>query len=171
MSSQDVTLGALIRKARKEKGMIQRKLAEKVGIDISTLSKLESGKYTPKGLELLAKMARELDLDPKRLYELSEQVPTEILNQLFHEDKATLARAMNIANVDVAAIEQMRIEQLPEEIRKAIISLLKIQGDATEHFQEIHKFIETVKQMPQEKRKGYVAMLQALMGIHSGENP
>ena len=52
-------IAAQLRQVRKEQGMTQERLAEKVGTRKSNISRLESGRYNP-SLDFLEKVAGEL---------------------------------------------------------------------------------------------------------------
>ena len=52
-------IAAQLRQVRKEQGMTQERLAEKVGTRKSNISRLESGNYNP-SLDFLVKVARSL---------------------------------------------------------------------------------------------------------------
>jgi len=47
MSTVNEKLGANIRKIREEKGLLQKELSKKVGIDPAYLSNIETGKMNP----------------------------------------------------------------------------------------------------------------------------
>ena len=70
------TLGATIRRLRKQKGLTQRQLAEAVGIDFTYLSKIENGKlpYTPSA-GTLKRLAAELGADELELLRLADKLP------------------------------------------------------------------------------------------------
>lgn len=60
-----------IKEIRKEKGVTQKELAEKIGISYNYLSNLENNKFEIK-LGLLLKISNVLNLDIKELYEKIE---------------------------------------------------------------------------------------------------
>ena len=55
-------IGKRIQKSRQEKGITQEKLAERVGISIVYLSKIENGRVYPT-LEMLSNICTELDMN------------------------------------------------------------------------------------------------------------
>lgn len=63
-------LGKKIKEFRKNKGLTQDKLAEKIGIDVKHLSRIECGK-NQLSLNLLYKICYILDVEPFRLFDTS----------------------------------------------------------------------------------------------------
>lgn len=57
-----MTLGELLRAARKEKGMTQKQVAEAVGIQLNHYQHYEYSKRVPRG-EIMIKLIKTLDLD------------------------------------------------------------------------------------------------------------
>jgi len=82
------TLGETIKNARKSKGFTQKKLAEKVDVDLTYISKIENDKanYPPKESVIKA-IARELELNRDELIFLAGRIPTKDLKllQQYHE--------------------------------------------------------------------------------------
>lgn len=70
--------GKIIRKLRNEKGIIQRDVAEKVGIDVTYLSKIENGKLPPPSQEKIKRLAEVLDADKDYLIIKANKVPEDI---------------------------------------------------------------------------------------------
>lgn len=62
-----VLLGKKIQEIRKSKNLTQEKMAELLGIETSSLSNIERGKYYPTA-ENLAKIADILSVEPFKLY-------------------------------------------------------------------------------------------------------
>ena len=71
--------GALIAAIRKEKGLTQEQLGEKLYVTGKAVSKWERGDSAP-GIDLLEPLARELDITVTELL-AGERVPQEDLNQ------------------------------------------------------------------------------------------
>lgn len=73
------TFGQIIKEARKEKDISQRKLAELTGYNFTYISKLENDKNdTPPSLELIDKFAAHLDIKKLDLLYTSGRIPAEI---------------------------------------------------------------------------------------------
>jgi transcriptional regulator with XRE-family HTH domain len=72
------TFGAYIQRIRRERGMLQRTLADDLSIDFTYLSKLENGRGEPAGEDLIRRLAEKLQLDPEKLLALAGKVPLEL---------------------------------------------------------------------------------------------
>jgi transcriptional regulator with XRE-family HTH domain len=70
-------LGATIGKLRKEKGMTQQELGEKVGVTASTWSRIEQGE-SQLSTDHLRAAARALDVEPSFIMEKSEAIEKEL---------------------------------------------------------------------------------------------
>ncbi|ROM71110.1 transcriptional regulator [Pseudomonas brassicacearum] len=67
------SLGAAIRRYRKVAGLTQAELGEKTGFDPKTISRFETGTYTP-SVEALFLLANVLDVQPKAFFtDMSEE--------------------------------------------------------------------------------------------------
>lgn len=93
----DQNFGKLIRQARKDKGLSQRELAEKLGLDFTYLSKLENNRadYPPKE-EVIRTLAAHLELDAEELIFLAGRIPQddEDLLKQHYKNMPTLFRRM-----------------------------------------------------------------------------
>ncbi len=97
MNQHELTLGALIKNARKKQGFSQRKLAEKIGMDFTYISKLENNRvlYPPSETAIRA-IAQTLDLNEEELIFLAGRIPEcnfPLLKQNYQE-MAVLFRRM-----------------------------------------------------------------------------
>jgi transcriptional regulator with XRE-family HTH domain len=89
--------GKIIRQARKDHGLSQRELAQRLGLDFTYLSKLENNRadYAPKE-EVIRVLARELQLNEEELIFLAGRIPQQnedFLKQNYKE-MPTLFRRM-----------------------------------------------------------------------------
>ena len=89
--------GKIIRQARKDRGLSQRELANRLGLDFTYLSKLENNRadYAPKE-EVIRVLARELQLNEEELIFLAGRIPQQnedFLKQNYKE-MPTLFRRM-----------------------------------------------------------------------------
>src|SRR5438445_13012735 len=91
--ARDKTFGSWIRKLRRERGMSQRRLAQKVGIDFTYLSKLENDAGQSPGDDLIRRLAVELGEDADELLALAGKVPVDELRARAKEDPE-FARAL-----------------------------------------------------------------------------
>lgn len=79
MTKQKETIGEMIRRLRKEKGLTQAALAKAIGVDESYISKIEANKlsYNPSE-DTLRLIATTLDTDPLELLGLANRAPKEM---------------------------------------------------------------------------------------------
>ena len=92
--------GPRLRELRKQTGVTQRELAEKVNIDFSYLSKIESGVVPPPSQKVISQLAEALNADKDELIILAGKVPSDIVEILKnHETLQRLrsARAKQMA--------------------------------------------------------------------------
>lgn len=74
-------LGEAVRRAREERGLSIRKLADRAGVTHSFIAKLEAGRFQTVSPDNLTALARALDVAPEDLFTLSgytvpERLPT-----------------------------------------------------------------------------------------------
>ena len=74
--------GAKLRELRKQVDMTQRELAERVNIDFTYLSKIESGVMPPPSEKVILKLAEVLNTDTDELMTLAGKVPSDIVQML-----------------------------------------------------------------------------------------
>lgn len=97
-----MVFGDRLRELRQKKGLSQRALAEKVGVDFSYLSKIETGKagYLP-GADTIRALAQALGEDPLELLALAEKAPPEVESFAgTAQARKFLRRAHEIAKAD-----------------------------------------------------------------------
>lgn len=87
------TAGNLIRTARLEKDYTLEITAKLVGVSINYIAKLEKGETQNPSDEVLSNLAKVLDLDETRLFELFEKIPPET-KEIFNTNP-TLYREIN----------------------------------------------------------------------------
>ncbi|MBO6180269.1 helix-turn-helix transcriptional regulator [bacterium] len=81
MSTIKKQLGQKIKEIRKLRGMTQEQLAEIVGIGISNISYIETGKFAP-SIENFEKVVKALDVEPYELYEFSSKTTSEMREEI-----------------------------------------------------------------------------------------
>jgi transcriptional regulator with XRE-family HTH domain len=81
--------GTRIRELRKITNLSQREVAEKIGINFTYLSKIESGDMNPPSQEVIRKLATVLGVEFDVLMTIAGKVPTELDPIL--KDKNTIA--------------------------------------------------------------------------------
>lgn len=99
-----MTFGERLRELRKAKNLSQRTLADKVGINFTYLSKVESEKldfaqYPSE--ELIRKLAKALEADVDELLLLAKKIPPDIRERVIERPDAF----RKIASLDDAALD------------------------------------------------------------------
>jgi transcriptional regulator with XRE-family HTH domain len=72
LSTNQLTLGQLLKKQRKDMGLSQRELALKLGVKAGHVAQLESDRGAHPSFQLLSRVARVLGLNKDRLFQLAE---------------------------------------------------------------------------------------------------
>lgn len=75
------SLGKQIQKIRKQKKFTQEHLAELIGIEVPSLSNIETGKYAP-SIETLQRLSEVLQVKPWEFYYFNEMTDTEMKQEL-----------------------------------------------------------------------------------------
>jgi transcriptional regulator with XRE-family HTH domain len=70
------TFGQALRELRRSKGISQRDLAEKVGVDFSYISKIENDRLSPPSADTIVKICDALEASPDSLLALSGKIPS-----------------------------------------------------------------------------------------------
>lgn len=83
------TIGQRIRRERLERSLTQRQLAEKVGVGVPHISKVEAGRESPSD-ELIGKIADEFGVDKDELLIAARRVPDELIEKLASDPSASL---------------------------------------------------------------------------------
>ncbi|GIV04306.1 MAG: hypothetical protein KatS3mg015_3136 [Fimbriimonadales bacterium] len=73
-----MSFGQRLRELRRNRRINQRDLAERVGIDVTYLSKIENGRMPPPSQETIVKLARELEADADELLVLAKKIPEDL---------------------------------------------------------------------------------------------
>ena len=84
-------LGKKIKQIRKSKNLTQERLAEMIGIEVPSLSNIETGKFAP-SVDTLEKLSRTLDVNLWELYffnTMSQQEMLEEIDKIIREDFET----------------------------------------------------------------------------------
>ena len=97
------TLGQRIKTLRKSKHLLQSELAEKVGIDVKYLSRLETGLSSP-SLKTIEKLALSLNIDIKSLFEIpttesKETIINTLLKKLYSYNEKQLKLFLKLSKI------------------------------------------------------------------------
>ena len=85
--------GVRLRELRKQVGMTQRELADKVNVDFSYLSKIESGAAPPPSEHVTSRLAEVLNTDKEELLTLAGKIPPDIAQALKNPEARQLLRS------------------------------------------------------------------------------
>jgi len=101
-----ITFGAKIRELRKAKNLSQRALGERIGVNFTYLSKIESEKldfaqYPSE--ELIRKLASALEADLDELLLLAKKIPADIRERVIERPDAF----RKIASLDDGALDEI----------------------------------------------------------------
>jgi len=80
--SMNQSFGQALRDLRRAKGVSQRGLAEKVGVDFSYISKIENDRLRPPAADTIVKICEALEAQPDTLLALTGKIPSEIKDAL-----------------------------------------------------------------------------------------
>jgi len=94
MATQE--FGARLRELRKQAGLSQRELADKVGINFTYLSKIESGVMPPPSQRVILRLAEVLSTDKDELMVLAGRIPADIAQLLKNRRAWQLLRSGRI---------------------------------------------------------------------------
>ena len=83
------TIGQRIKRERLGLSITQRELAEKVGVGVPHISKIEAGRENPSD-ELLARIASVLGLETEELLLVARRLPDELIDVLASDPKEAL---------------------------------------------------------------------------------
>ena len=87
---------ARLRELRKQAGLSQRELADKLGINFTYLSKIESGVMPPPSEKVILRLAEVLNADKDELMTLAGKIPSDIAQILKDREVLHLLRSSRI---------------------------------------------------------------------------
>ena len=73
-----MTFGEKLRELRRQAGLTQRDLAEKVGLDFSYISKVENDRNPPPAADTIVKICEALEMPAESLLALKGQIPSDV---------------------------------------------------------------------------------------------
>ena len=116
--------GARLRELRKQAGLTLRELAERVNIDFTYLSKIESGAMPPPSEKVILQLAEALNTDKDELIILAGRIPSDIAQIL--KDEETLKRLRSTHAEQTVQSSGNRGEIADVVKRSALFNLSKI---------------------------------------------
>ncbi len=94
MESKD--FGTKLKELRKLAGLSQRQLADRIGVNFSYLSKIESGKMPPPSEQIIMRLAEVLDTEKDELLTLAGKIPSDIAQLLKSREALEILRSERI---------------------------------------------------------------------------
>ena len=91
--------GAKIRELRRQARMTQKELAEKVDIDFTYLSKIETGVMPPPSEKVILRLAEVLNTDKDELMTLAGRVPPDVAQLLSNPEALQLVRSQGARKI------------------------------------------------------------------------
>lgn len=88
--------GRRVRQLRLEKGLTQQELALAAGMDVTYLSKVETGKLPPPAAKKIEAIAKRLEADADELLFLARKAPRELITRAI-SDKPQVLRFLRAA--------------------------------------------------------------------------
>jgi len=104
--------GERLRHLRLQQGLSQRKLAEKVNINFTYLSKIETGKMSPPAQDTIQRLAEALDADADELLVIAGRVPDDV------KDVVTGSRELPAFLREIQDLDQEEIEELKQKAQE-----------------------------------------------------
>lgn len=74
----DTSFGATLRRHRRAAGLSQSALADRIGLDVTYISKIENGRLAPPAADAVIAMAGALGVSPPDLLALTGKIPTAV---------------------------------------------------------------------------------------------
>jgi transcriptional regulator with XRE-family HTH domain len=104
-----VDFGERLRQLREEKGLSMRQLAERSGVDVGVVSRVERGQYKPPKIGTIEKLARALDL--------SEAEKEELLRLSGRLEPESTGTELSVARVEADQEVRERLAAVEERVR------------------------------------------------------
>ncbi len=101
-----MTFGERVKGLRKERGVSQRELAERVGINFTYLSKIENDRMEPPSEETIRRIAGALDAGADDLLVLADRFPSDLADDL--KDTETIGALRRSLAGDFDSFEDVR---------------------------------------------------------------
>ncbi|MCG8607718.1 helix-turn-helix domain-containing protein [bacterium] len=111
-----MTFGQALRLKRRSKGVTQRELASKVGVDFSYISKLENDRLPPPSAGTIENIAEALDVAPEELLALTGKVPSAVQGTLGTSSEA-ISFLQEAVDMNLSDFEWQRLRSHLKELR------------------------------------------------------
>ena len=117
MAPIPATLGQALRQCRRAADLTQRALADRVGVDVSYISKLENDRMPPPAADTIVKLARALKAAPDDLLTIAGKVPSAV-HRMLGSKPAALRFFRQAADLGVTDEEWERLTQVLTQLRQ-----------------------------------------------------
>lgn len=147
-----MTFGSEIQRLRKQKGLKQYELAEKLGFKSAYLCDIENGRRKPQSNKFIENVCEVLELtdkERKHLYELSYNLPENITNK----KQELLSQIANMELRDQLEAKEQMIKNLKEKLEIAMQTLeylsfdAKRDDDGLEFIKVAHTALKRIKEL------------------------
>lgn len=106
--------GQTLRELRRSKGISQRSLAEKVGVDFSYISKIENNRLPPPAADTIVKICEALSIPPDDLLSITGKMPTSTKDMI-----GTSSAALQfIREAEEMGLSEREWEQLTKKLKR-----------------------------------------------------
>ena len=135
MTTQE--FGARLRELRKQAGLGQRELANRIGVNFTYLSKIESGAMPPPSEKVIKRLAEALNVDKDELMALAGRIPGDIAQILKNQKAFQFLRSGRTQR-------KLRVANRKERVRimKNLVNYTSIQELLRGHSRQLNKMIE-----------------------------
>jgi len=111
------TFGQKLRTLRRTKGITQRKLAERTGVDFSYISKLENDRVPPPAADTVVRICEALSVDPDELLAVTGKMPVQI-QQSVGSSPAAIQFLRSAQNMRLSEAEWGQLSEQLKQLRQ-----------------------------------------------------
>ena len=127
-----MTIGDKIKQLRKERGMTQEELGNLIGVQKAAINKYETGIVVNLKKEIIAKLAKALDVNPVWLMDDEDDWPPvpstkTLIARAFLEDQQAKMLGEESPKTPESRLLAKGMDKMPEALRKAIMTTLEYQ--------------------------------------------
>jgi len=108
------TFGQKLRALRRVASITQRRLAERVGVDFSYISKLENDRLPPPAADTILKICEVLGIPPEELLAHSGKIPVQVQQSI----GSSPAAIQFLRNAQEMKLSEAEWEQLSEQLKR-----------------------------------------------------
>ena len=106
--------GQILRGLRRAKGVSQRDLAQRVGVDFSYISKIENDRLPPPSADTIVKLSEALGVEPDELLSLTGKMPTHVKEML----GTSLAALQFVRQAHTMRLTDDEWQQLTQQLKR-----------------------------------------------------